>query len=102
ETLDFRAQGGRRRCDQESPPGRLHNHDGIRSSRYTGIVLPSRLFRALALAGSLAAYTADITPARKAALDQISGQSLRGHISFLASDLLEGRDTPSPGLNTAA
>jgi hypothetical protein len=37
-----------------------------------------------------------------AALDLISSDSLRGHLSFIASDLLEGRDTPSPGLNLAA
>lgn len=65
-------------------------------------MLPYRLFRALALATSLAAYTADITPGRKAVLDHISAQSLRGNVSFLASDLLEGRDTPSRGLDIAA
>jgi Zn-dependent M28 family amino/carboxypeptidase len=65
-------------------------------------VLRFRFLRALALAASLAAYTADITPARKAALDRISAQSLQGHVSFLASDLLEGRDTPSRGLDVAA
>jgi hypothetical protein len=37
-----------------------------------------------------------------AALDRISPQSMRGHVSFLASDLLEGRATPSPGLDVAA
>src|SRR6185503_13260226 len=56
----------------------------------------------LALAMSLAAYTAAITPDRKATLDRISAQSLQGHVSFLASDLLEGRDTPSRGLDIAA
>ncbi len=35
-------------------------------------------------------------------LDRISADSLRGHLSFLASDLLKGRDTPSPGLDIAA
>src|SRR5947199_8040398 len=57
---------------------------------------------ALALAGSVAAYTAAITPDRKATLDRISAQSLQGHVWFLASDLLEGRDTPSRGLDIAA
>ncbi|MCU1276424.1 MAG: putative aminopeptidase, partial [Bryobacterales bacterium] len=57
---------------------------------------------ALALATSLAAYTAAITPDRKATLDRISAQSLQGHVWFLASDLLEGRDTPSRGLDIAA
>ncbi|MCS7024947.1 MAG: M20/M25/M40 family metallo-hydrolase [Bryobacteraceae bacterium] len=36
------------------------------------------------------------------ALERISAQSLRGHASFLASDLLEGRNTPSRGLAIAA
>lgn len=36
------------------------------------------------------------------ALDSITTSSLRGHVSFLASDLLEGRATPSPGLDVAA
>lgn len=45
---------------------------------------------------------AKITPAIQAVLDQISEDSLRGHLSFLASDLLEGRDTPSRGLDIAA
>ncbi len=35
-------------------------------------------------------------------LARISADSLRGHLSFLASDLLEGRATPSRGLDLAA
>jgi peptidase M28-like protein len=35
-------------------------------------------------------------------LDTISANSLRGHLSFIASDLLEGRDSPSRGLDIAA
>jgi len=35
-------------------------------------------------------------------LDHIRVASLRGRLSFLASDLLEGRDTPSRGLDIAA
>ncbi|MSV35667.1 MAG: M20/M25/M40 family metallo-hydrolase [Bryobacterales bacterium] len=31
----------------------------------------------------------------------ITANALRGHVSFLASDLLEGRDTPSRGLDVA-
>lgn len=38
----------------------------------------------------------------RAALDSISADSMRGHLSFIASDLLEGRDTPSRGLDIAA
>jgi peptidase M28-like protein len=40
--------------------------------------------------------------AAEPALEHISAQSLRGHLSFLASDLLEGRNTPSRGLDLAA
>src|SRR5215468_5126949 len=36
------------------------------------------------------------------ALDGISADSLRGHLSFIASDLLEGRNTPSRGLDIAS
>ncbi|MDQ6699117.1 MAG: M28 family peptidase [Acidobacteriota bacterium] len=42
------------------------------------------------------------TPEEQSVLEHISANSLRGHLSFIASDLLEGRDTPSPGLNIAA
>ncbi len=38
----------------------------------------------------------------RAALERVSADSLRGHLSFLASDLLEGRRTPSRGLDLAA
>lgn len=43
-----------------------------------------------------------LTPDIQSALDQISPDSLRGHLSFIASDLLEGRSTPSRGLDLAA
>lgn len=43
-----------------------------------------------------------ITPALQATIDRISANAMRGHLSFLASDLLEGRDTPSRGLDLAA
>ena len=53
---------------------------------------------------ALVAAPADftITPDVQAALERITADSLRGHVSFLASDLLEGRDTPSAGLDIAA
>ncbi|HEX8476126.1 MAG TPA: M28 family peptidase [Pyrinomonadaceae bacterium] len=38
----------------------------------------------------------------RAALSSVSAGSLRGHLSFIASDALEGRDTPSRGLDIAA
>ncbi|HEY9230754.1 MAG TPA: M28 family peptidase [Blastocatellia bacterium] len=43
-----------------------------------------------------------ITPDVRAALNHISADSLRGHLSFIASDALEGRATPSRGLDLAA
>ena len=38
----------------------------------------------------------------RSVVDRISANSLRGNVSFLASDLLEGRGTPSRGLDLAA
>src|SRR5580692_13090991 len=38
----------------------------------------------------------------QAALDRISADSLRANLSYLASDELEGRGTPSHGLDLAA
>jgi peptidase M28-like protein len=43
-----------------------------------------------------------ITSDIKVALEQVRADSLRGDLSFLASDLLEGRKTPSRGLEIAA
>jgi hypothetical protein len=43
-----------------------------------------------------------LTPERQAVLERVSENSLRGHLSFIASDLLEGRATPSRGLDIAA
>jgi hypothetical protein len=48
------------------------------------------------------APAARIAPEIQSALDRISADSLRGHLSFIASDLLEGRNTPSRGLEIAA
>lgn len=72
---------------------------------------PSRLIRVVPILAIIAlgpgadepeATKAPITADEGAALDRISADSLRGHLSFLASDLLEGRDTPSRGLDLAA
>ena len=38
----------------------------------------------------------------QAVMNRIRPESIRGHLSFLASDLLEGRGTPSRGLDIAA
>src|SRR5580698_10436133 len=46
--------------------------------------------------------SADLSPQNQSVMDHISAQSMRGHLSFIASDLLEGRATPSRGLDLAA
>jgi hypothetical protein len=43
-----------------------------------------------------------LTEGERILLEHISADSMKGHVSFLASDLLEGRDTPSRGLDIAA
>jgi hypothetical protein len=57
---------------------------------------------AVAAVAFSAGPVADLTLSLKTTLDRITPDSLRGHVSFLASDLLEGRATPSRGLDIAA
>jgi peptidase M28-like protein len=45
---------------------------------------------------------ADLAPELHSALDGISAASLRDDLTYIASDELAGRDTPSPGLDLAA
>src|SRR5580700_6146135 len=45
---------------------------------------------------------ADLAPELHTALDGISAASLRDDLTYIASDELAGRDTPSPGLDLAA
>src|SRR4029079_6559977 len=47
-------------------------------------------------------WKAEITATRRSAMERVSADSLRGHLYFIASDLLEGRGTPSQGLDLAA
>jgi len=56
------------------------------------------LFPAVFAATVFAQIPAEVKPA----LDRITPGDLKGDVSFLASDLLEGRATPSPGLDIAA
>lgn len=51
---------------------------------------------------AIGGFAGELPPAEQAALDRISADSLRTNLSFLASDQLEGRATPSPGLDRAA
>ncbi|MDQ2819390.1 MAG: M28 family peptidase [Pseudomonadota bacterium] len=50
----------------------------------------------------LLSIAAPVDPAAAPLLDRISASSMRGNLSFLASDLLEGRGTPSRGLDISA
>jgi len=43
-----------------------------------------------------------LTTEQRTVMDHVAADSLRGNLSFLASDLLEGRATPSRGLDLAA
>lgn len=63
---------------------------------------PAKKKPAAAKATPPPAPTPAIAPEVQAALDHISEDSLRGHLSFIASDALEGRHTPSRGQEIAA
>jgi Zn-dependent M28 family amino/carboxypeptidase len=63
--------------------------------------MSARAMWIVGLAGA-AVLAAELPAHWKAAMAAPSAGSLRGHASFLASDLLEGRDTPSRGLDIAA
>ena len=54
------------------------------------------------VAGARAQNAQNVGGELGAALARISADSLRGHLSFIASDALEGRRTPSRGLDLAA
>jgi Zn-dependent M28 family amino/carboxypeptidase len=47
-------------------------------------------------------WKANITRERQQVLDHIRADSLKGHLWFISSDLLEGRASPSRGLDLAA
>ena len=69
-----------------------------------------RAFQAAFLAGMFAASAAQaaepalppLPPLQAQLLSTISADAMRGHLAFLASDALEGRGTPSRGLDIAA
>jgi hypothetical protein len=64
--------------------------------------LVSVLGLSVALAGCATQTDAPRASAHDALTSHISADSLRGHLSFLSSDLLEGRGTPSRGVDLAA
>jgi len=59
------------------------------------------LSAALAM-GTAQAAEPQLPPEQAGLLSSISADAMRGHLSFLASDALEGRGTPSRGLDIAA
>jgi len=61
----------------------------------------TRLRIAVLFAAFCTTVGAQITPEMRIVEGHITANSLRGDVSFLASDLLEGRDTPSRGLDIA-
>ncbi|HMF78294.1 MAG TPA: M28 family peptidase [Bryobacteraceae bacterium] len=65
---------------------------------------PFHALLALAFSTSLtsAAEKVPLPANRQAVLNAITASELKGDLSFLASDLLQGRYTPSPGLEIAA
>src|SRR5262244_1283105 len=67
----------------------------------------ARLVTAVAAAAALAAAASApaarrLSAADRRALQAVSADSLRGHVSFLASDVLGGRVDGTPGLDVAA
>lgn len=64
-------------------------------------LIPALIFFA-ALPQKPAVWKPELNGDHRAALERISPDSLKGNLSFLASDALEGRATPSRGLNLAA
>ncbi len=69
-----------------------------RIPRQSVTALAAAILLALLATGADQPLTAD----QRAVMNHISADSLRGNLSFLASDLLEGRATPSRGLDLAA
>jgi len=65
-------------------------------------LLPRILALALPLVLPLSAGAAPVPPEAAPVLERISAAAMRGNLSFLASDALEGRGTPSRGLDIAA
>jgi Zn-dependent M28 family amino/carboxypeptidase len=59
-------------------------------------------FTLVAVSDSASLPKFTVTTDTQATLDRISASSMRGHLSFIASDELEGRATPSRGLDLAA
>ncbi len=69
--------------------------------------MPSNLWRCRVLLIVSAVLISSVSAQRKVSathgnVEEITAAQLKAYLSFIASDELEGRDTPSRGLNTAA
>ena len=71
-------------------------------NRAIGTLIVLSMSAAILSAQQPAARKPALSPDVKSSLDRISAASMQGHLSFIASDLLEGRNTPSVGLDVAA
>src|SRR5260370_18265312 len=68
---------------------------------YHGLVLPAKNLLISCVAASMLAAQGQPGPAKQIAA-QLRANDLKADVSFLASDALQGRATPSPGLDIAA
>ncbi|MGB8509310.1 MAG: M28 family peptidase [Pyrinomonadaceae bacterium] len=76
----------------------LKRNRSRRGALVTALLCALMLCSTVPATGQKAALTTD----ERAALERVSADSLRGHLSFISSDALEGRNTPSRGLDLAA
>ena len=60
------------------------------------------LLPALVAPAQIAPKPTDLHTARLVGDKVITAENLRGYLTFIASDALQGRDTPSQGLDVAA
>ena len=74
----------------------------MRQARFRQFVTGQAAFLALCLLIPATALGQVLDQSQQRIADAVSAASMRGHLSFIASDLLEGRDTPSMGLDIAA
>ena len=73
----------------------MHSYRSSRPTRLVGA------FAVTAILACAARTDQTLAPGVQSMLAHISADSMKGHVSFLASDLLQGRATPSPGLDIA-
>src|ERR1700722_16233685 len=72
--------------------------------RWRGWKSTKTMRKVFVFAFAIGLFAADpkLTPEMQTVMNHITADSLRGHLSFIASDALEGRGTPSRGLDLAA